>query len=245
MFNGFSKEAIGFLKDIRVNNEKEWFEPRKKLYLDELFYPMKELCTEISSPFMKLPAMIAKAGRIYADPSFPPYRKYRENLWIIVKHEAYDWSKTPSLFFELSGDGAVFGFKITHPTASVMEAFRHKIVSDDGDFLKLVKRLERSGVVIGGEEYKRPKPCDAQQAERFFRKKALLMTVTVSDDDPLLYSPELAETVKKTFKRLLPVNELFDELVAQAEAEKLALKKAETVTPDPEMPKAPDVDFMW
>lgn len=245
MFKGFSKEAIAFLKDIRVNNEKEWFEPRKQLYLDELFHPMKELCAEVSAPFMKLPSMIARAGRIYADPSFPPYKKYRESMWIIVKHEAYDWSKTPSLFFEISGDGAVFGFKITHPSAPVMEAFRQKIVTDDGDFFKLAKRIERSGIVIGGEEYKRPKPCTVPQAERFCKKKSLLMTLTVSESDPLLYSPKLSETVRDTFKKLLPVNELFDEFVAQAEAEKLALKLAAAAQPEPEMPKAPDVDFMW
>lgn len=242
MFKGFSTEAVGFLKDIRIHNDKEWFEPKKQLYLDELYHPMKELCAEVSKPFMKLPGMLARAGRIYADQGFPPYKKYRESMWIIVKHEAYDWSKTPSLFFEISGEGAVFGLKLTYPTAATMEAFRQKITTDEGDFLKLAKRIERAGITIGGDEYKRPKPCPDPAAERFFRKKSIRMTVTLSEDDPLLYSPELADKVGKTFKKLLPVNELFEELVAQTEAEKLAQKLAAS---EPEMPKAPDVDFMW
>ena len=245
MFEGFSREAVDFLAGIREHNEKEWFEEHKDIYLKEVYRPMKELCAEVSKPFMKIDGMMSKAGRIYSDPNFPPYRKYRENMWLIVKHDAWDWSKTPSLFFELSGSGSVFGFKITHPTAATMENFRRKIVTDDDDFLKLAARIEKSGIVIGGDEYKRPKLCDYEKAERFFKKKSLNMTVTLTPDDEMLYSKELSERVVKTFKKLLPVNELFEELVAQAEAEKLTLKLAARTAAEQEMPHAPADDFMW
>ena len=36
MFEGFSKEAFDFLFDIRINNNKEWFEPRKKIYTQHI-----------------------------------------------------------------------------------------------------------------------------------------------------------------------------------------------------------------
>ena len=243
MFSGFSREAVRFLADIRINNNKEWFEAHKQIYLDEVYHPMKELCAEISEPFMKISGMMSKAGRIYSDPNFPPYRKYRENMWILVKHETWDWSKTPSLFFELSGDGALFGLKLTHPAAAVMEKFRQRLTSDGGELIKLIKRLERGGITFGGEEYKRPKPCPDKACERFFRKKSLLMTVTLTADDEALYSRELAGKIIKVFKKLLPLNEMLEGFAAEAAAEKAAAKEA--AYSEAEMPKAPAEDFMW
>ncbi|MBR4554741.1 MAG: DUF2461 family protein [Ruminococcus sp.] len=245
MFKGFSRSATEFMAELRIHNEKEWFEPRKEVYMSELYRPMKELCAVVSGPFMKISGMMAKAGRIYSDPNFPPYRKYRDNMWIVVKHETYDWSKTPSLFFEFSAEGAVFGMKLTYPSAAVMENFRQKIISDEGVFFRQAKSIERAGIKISGDEYKRLKPCPVPEAERFFRLKNISMTVSIPADDDRLYSPELADHIIKVFKKLLPVNELFEELAAQAAAEKLALKTAALVQQEISMPEAPKEDFMW
>lgn len=246
MFEGFSEEAFGFLTDVRANcNNKEWFEASKQIYLNKLFYPMKELCSEVSAPFMKIGGMMSKTGRIYSDPNFPPYKKYRDTMWFIVKHEAYDWSKTPSLFFELSAEGAVFGVKITHPAAPVMEKFRQRLISDNGELLNLLGQLERAGFTAGGEEYKRPRPCPEKSAERYFQFRSFRMTETLGSDNELLYSSALAEKLIKVFEKLLPVNELFEAFASEAEAEKLAAKAAASQPPETGMPKAPDVDFMW
>ena len=245
MFTGFSEEAIAFLRDIRIHDDKDWFETHKKTYTDKLYHPMKELCAEVAAPFSKKYFMMSKTGRIYTDPNYPPYRKYRDNMWFVVRHEAWDWSKTPSLFFDLTGDGAVLGFKITHPAAPVMEKFRQRIVSDGGEFFKLVKKLERAGMVIVGDEYKRQKPCESDEARRFYQKKALSITMTLPADSDILYKPELAKYIGKVFRQLLPVNDMFDEFALQADAEKLAAKAAASEPSAPEMPKAPDRDFMW
>ena len=242
MFIGFSKEAFDFMNCIRLSGSKEWFEEHKKIYLDCVFHPMKELSGEVFEPFKDIKGMMCRACRIYSDPNFPPYRSYRDKMWIIMKHETYDWSKTPSLFFELSAEGAVFGLKLTHPAAAVMEKFRQRTVTDGGEFIKLAESLESSGYTIGGDEYKRPKPCDNASAERFFKKKSLVITRSVPLGDELLYSPKLAEAVIETFKKLLPINEMFEEFVSQALKEKAESKAAAY---EPELPKAPTADFMW
>lgn len=243
MFTGFSEEAVRFLAELAVRDDKEWFEEHKKIYTEQLYRPMKELCEELFKPYSKIDTMMSKAGRIYRDPNFPPYRRYREEMWLIIKHEAWNWSTTPSMFFELSGSGAVFGFKISHPTAATMENFRQKIVTDEGDFLALAKRLRRRGFDIGGDEYKRPKPCPLPEAEGFFKKKSLMITKSIPPS-AALYAPELAGEVAKAFKAVFPVNELFDALAAQAEADKLAAKLTAQAEAEA-MPQAPKEDFMW
>ena len=112
MFEGFSKEAFDFLFDIRINNNKEWFEPRKKIYTQHIYEPLKALTAEIFKPFENT-GMISKTGRIYRDESYPPYLHYRDTLWIYIRYNAWDWSKTPTLYFEISPEGAEFGFRIS------------------------------------------------------------------------------------------------------------------------------------
>ena len=85
MFQGFSHEALDFLLGIRFNNDKEWFEPRKKIYTEKVYEPMKALAEEIYAPFEKT-GMICKAGRIYRDEKFPPYLHYRDTTWIYVRY---------------------------------------------------------------------------------------------------------------------------------------------------------------
>lgn len=245
MFEGFSKESLEFLRGIRENNNKQWFEDNKKTYLDCVYHPMKELCEELYNPFSNIPGMMSKAGRIYRDEMYPPFKKYREDMWLVIRREAYYWSRTPSLFFELSADGAVFGFRISKPEAGVMELFRSRLEQAPEYFLGLVKILEEDfGVIFEGEEYKRPKPCRIKDAERFFSKKGLTAFVKVTNKKTL-YSPKLAKRVAEVFDALFPLNEMFNDLVGEYEIEK-AIRIAEASQPPvPEMPKAPTTDFMW
>lgn len=245
MFKGFDADALSFMQGIRKNNNKQWFEENKKTYIDKVYHPMKELCKELFVPFAEDATMMAKAGRIYRDEFFPPYLKYREEMWIIIKHEAFHWNRTPSLFFELSGDGATFGLKIPKPEAGVMELFRQKLIQSPDYFLSLVKILEEDfGITVGGDEYKRAKPGAFEGAERFFKKKGLTFYVTVKSKREL-YSRKILEHTAMVFDALFPLNEFFHELVGEYEVHKAKQLIESTTEPQPEMPKAPVNDFMW
>lgn len=245
MFEGFSKEALDFLLGIKFNNNKEWFEERKNIYTDKVYEPLKALGEEIYAPFSETDGMIYKVGRIYRDEKFPPYLHYRDTMWIYVRYEAYWWNKTPTLYFELSPEGAEFGFRIAKPEAAVMERFRSQLTEDCKPFLEMIDKLEADGIEIGGEDYKRKKPCTVPEAERFFLKKGLSAFVKVSGRE--LYSHKLAEHVIKVFKELMPLNNYFHELVETEELAKAVIREDTPETPEEpiNMVKAPDVDFMW
>ena len=246
MFEGFSQEALDFLLGIRLNNNKEWFEPRKQTYIDKVYEPMKALGEELFKPFADVDGMMYKVGRIYRDESFPPYLHYRDVMYIYVRYEAYWWNKTPTFYFELSPEGAEFGFRISKPDASVMERFRAQLTEDHKPFLALIDELEkRYGVTIGGDEYKRRKKCTVPEAERFFLKKGLSAYVRVSDRKEL-FSTRLLEHANELFQAFVPLNDYFHELV-EIDALAKALEKEAETSPEPEvnMVKAPEVDFMW
>lgn len=245
MFNGFSKDAFDFLFGIRMNNSREWFEPRKKIYTKELYEPLKELNKIICEPFEKY-GMISKTGRIYRDEHFPPYLHYRDRLWIDIRYQSYYWSRTPALFFEISPEGVEFGFCIPAPLAAVMEKFRTHITENTAEFLGYAESLRKFGIEFGGDEYKRPKKCTVPEAEEFFLKKGLSATKKISDISKLAV-PEIADEIIDVFRLVMPLNELFHEFVNLTECEK-AMQKIDAMTaetPAAENIKAPDVEFMW
>lgn len=248
MFQGFSQEALDFLLGIRLNNSKEWFEPRKSIYTEKIFEPMKALAEELFVPFQDTEGMMYKAGRIYRDANFPPYLHYRDTMWIYVRYDAWYWNKTPTLFFELSPEGAEYGFRIEKPEASVMERFRSQLSEDHEPFINMVNEVvEKFGLTIGGEEYKRKKPCNVPEAEQFFLKKGLSLSKKVGAGD-ILFSHKIAEEAVEAFEGLREINDYFHEIVEINDLAKALEKEAKkTAEPEPEikMVKAPEVDFMW
>ncbi|MBQ1464223.1 MAG: DUF2461 domain-containing protein [Ruminococcus sp.] len=242
MLSGFSRETFKLLLDIRNNNNKEFFEANKQTYLDFVYEPMKALGDEISAPFSDS-GMIHKTGRIYRDAGFPPFLHYRDNMYFYMLYPAMYWIKSPVLYFELSPEGADFGFRISKPEAAVMERFRADLAQSPEDFLKLMKKLKRAGLEVGGEEYKRIKPGSTKDTEEYYRKKGLSVSMTVTDPQKLC-SPELANTVIKVFRQVMPVNDMFHELVT-LQAQARALEKEAAMQPEEEIVKAPAQDFMW
>lgn len=246
MFEGFSKEAFDFLFDIRINNNKEWFEPRKKIYTQHIYEPLKALTAEIFKPFENT-GMISKTGRIYRDESYPPYLHYRDTLWIYIRYNAWDWSKTPTLYFEISPEGAEFGFRISKPVAAVMEHFRGDIADNPEYFTELIQMLRDNNIEIDGEEYKRKKKCTVPEAEELFLKKGLSAYRKITDLSEL-NKPELAEEIIEVFRLTMPLNDYFHGVVNKVEADKIR-EKLEMLSVDDSADlngvKAPDVEFMW
>ena len=106
-----------------------------------------------------------------------------------------------------------------------------------------MKKLKRAGLEVGGEEYKRIKPGSTKDTEEYYRKKGLSVSMTVTDPEKLC-SPELAKTVIKVFRQVMPVNDMFHELVT-LQAQARALEKEAAMQPEEEIVKAPAQDFMW
>ncbi|MBQ8959685.1 MAG: DUF2461 family protein [Ruminococcus sp.] len=230
---------------IRLNNNKEWFEAHKEIYTKSIYEPLKELGEELYAPFAETEDMMYKVGRIYRDANFPPYLHYRDVMWIYVRYNAMWWSKTPTLYFELSPEGAEFGFRIAKPDAVIMERFRSRLTEDPQPFLRMIGELKSGhGVRIGGEEYKRRKPCTVPEAEEFFLKKGLSAYLRVEDPKEL-FSRKIAEHTAELFQALVPLNDFFHELVQIEELSKALIREDVPDQPGPEMVKAPTQDFMW
>lgn len=210
MFTGFSPETVDFLWGIRLNNNREWFQSNKSNYTKYLYEPMKALGQSLSEVIADKPGELLKVSRIYRDARLHPPVPYKESLWICIRKDVQWWADNPCLYFEITPDGISYGFFFWHPQTALWERFRKEIAAEPAPFLQLIADVEeKTGVKIQAECYKRPKPCDNPDLERFFGWKGAIECTVRQEFGESTFHPELDERVKDFFEKVWPLYEYF------------------------------------
>ena len=214
MFTGFTPETVDFLWGIRMNNNRDWFLEHKKQYTDALYEPMKALGQAVFQPFLDKPGNILKVSRIYRDARLHPPTPYKESLWLCIRQEVDWWAENPCLYFEITPEGASYGFFYWKPRTAVLETFRQQISAKPDEFLKLIRDTEAAtGVSVTAQCYKRPKiPENPALAPYFAWKGEIGCTRSIEPGDAL-FGPQLEGEVKDFFEKLTPLYEYFNQYV--------------------------------
>ena len=212
MFEGFSPETFDFLWGIRMNNNRDWFLANKPQYVKKLYEPMKALGKELFEPFLDKPGNLLKVSRIYRDDRLHHPDPYKESLWICIRQDVEWWAENPCLYFEIRPEGVSYGFFIWRPRTSALEAFRKTITERSDEFLRLIKKTEKAtGVPITADCYKRPKPTDKKELERFFAWRGAIDCTVTEEPGENLFTPELAVRVRDFFEKLIPLYDFFNQ----------------------------------
>ena len=212
MFNGFSPETFDFLWGIRMNNNRDWFMANKPQYVKTLYEPMKALGKELFQPFQEQPGTVLKVSRIYRDARMHHPDPYKESLWICIRQDVEWWAENPCLYFEIRPEGVSYGFFFWQPRTAVLESFRRDITERSELFLEMIRGVEAStGVPITARCYKRPKPTDNPELERFFAWRGAIGCEITEEPGEWLFTPELKERVSAFFEKLLPLYQYFNQ----------------------------------
>ena len=206
MFEGYSPETVDFLWGIRLNNNREWFLEHKSDYVKYLYEPTKALGQEIFGLVADRPGTLVKVSRIYRDARMHHPVPYKESLWICLRQDVEWWAENPCLYFEICPDGISYGLFLWKPKTATMEAFRRHIAAYPGEFLNLIAQTEAAvGMPISAETYKRPKPTDNPDLERFYAWKGQIGCVIEQAPGPDIFGPELKDRVADFFEKLTPL----------------------------------------
>ena len=211
MFTGFTPETVDFLWGIRMNNNRDWFLEHKKQYTDTLFEPMKALGKDLFQPFLARTGDVLKVSRIYRDARMHPPEPYKESLWICIRQDVEWWAENPCLYFEINPEGVDYGFFIWRPRTATMEDFRRQVSAQPDEFLELIRSTEAAvGMEISADLYKRPKPCDNPDLQRFFYWKGQIGCTRHEDFSEATFGPELGARVGEFFEKLIPLYDYFN-----------------------------------
>ena len=214
MFTGFTPETVDFLWGIRMNNNRDWFLEHKKQYTDALYEPMKALGQAVFQPFLDKPGNILKVSRIYRDARLHPPTPYKESLWLCIRQEVQWWAENPCLYFEITPEGASYGFFYWKPRPAVLEDFRNRISAKPEEFLKLIRDTEAAtGQPVTAQCYKRPKVPENPALAPYFAWKGEIGCTRSLEPGENLFGPQLEDEVKDFFEKLTPLYEYFNQYV--------------------------------
>jgi uncharacterized protein (TIGR02453 family) len=214
-FTGFSEGTLKFLRGVRKNNSKIWFDAHRSDY-DEFYVASgKSFVEAVGTRLMKLaPEIVAEPKingsifRINKDVRFSKdKRPYKDHLDFAFWHGEKK-SSSSSLFFRVSPDGVFIGTGFHQGCPEHLKALRASVADPESakPLATVAKKLRKSGYELHGKHYKRfPRgvPDDGPAAE-FLLHNALY--VVTEDKAAVACDPGLLDRCFKHWKAALPLH---------------------------------------
>ncbi len=213
-FTGFYKETFVFLRSLKANNSKKWFDLHKNDYHEFLLNPLKSLVSDLSGfmltidPYFEVsPAVNKTISGIYRDTRFTKDKSpYKTTSWITFKRPKKDWKDSPAYFFELSSDSYRFGMGLYSASPNTMRLFREAIDENPKEFNKAISFYGRQDVFhIEGDQYARIMDKRKSSEILDWHQRKNLYLVCNNNVDEKLFSKELVGNLASSFSLLEPL----------------------------------------
>lgn len=221
-FTGFRPEAVDFLVELRQNNDRSWFQPRKADYERLLKEPMEALVVALAERFeargLPLEADPKRSvSRIYRDTRFAKDRSpYKTNIYArfpwIGRGSDHDTSDDgghgPGGYFNVMPGESYVGGGMWAPEKPRLDAFRTAILEEPDRVRAALEDpafLAEFGPVHSHEALKRVPPGlppDHPMAE-MLKFKDVVFGHGLSDDE--IQSPELPDILADAYAAAVPV----------------------------------------
>jgi uncharacterized protein (TIGR02453 family) len=221
-FSGFSVKSLAFLKALKKNNDKLWFEAHKHEYEQHILQPMQQLVADLGEFMLTIdpqievrPAVNKTISRIYRDTRFSRDKSpYKTAMWITFKRPGEGWQERPAYFFELAPDSYRYGMGFYAASKDTMDALREFIDAKPKEFQKAVSFLSKQkDFTIEGELYKRPLRKDASKEILGWYQRKNVYLVCNRKIDKRLFSKQLEDDLRTGFILLAPLYRFFEGLV--------------------------------
>ena len=218
-FRGFDPDALQFLVDLALNNERTWFQARKADYERLLKLPLEAFCDALGDEFraqgVPLESDAKKSPfRIYRDVRFSKDKSpYKTNIaasfaWTGGSGRAggADWAGAGG-YFHMAPEGTYIGGGMWHPEPARLAAFRTAV---DQEPERALAALEDTGFrarfePVHGDTLKRPPAGYAPDHPRIELLKLKDVTFGRQLGDEEIFSVDLPRILAADFAAAVPV----------------------------------------
>jgi uncharacterized protein (TIGR02453 family) len=229
-FPGFPAEGLQFLRDIEVNNNKEWFQANKPTYEAALLAPAQDFVAALGSRLQELdPATVIDTRtdgrgvlmRFYRDTRFSKDKSpYKTNIAGIFTDGAGKKMNRPAYGFHMGADSMELLAGMFKFSKEQLAAYR-EAVADDKSGAELVEILQKLGAAgnyhLAGEHYKRvPAGYEADHPRAELLRYAGLYAYPSALDGDVLNSPQLVDISMDHFTTMAPIYQWLSTYVANA-----------------------------
>ncbi len=214
-FEGFPSAGFSFLRSLKKNNEREWFQPRKATYQELLVRPLQLLTAELGQELQEEAPGYSfdpkrSIFRIYRDTRFSgnqdPYKTHIAASYSFrtAKKEAME---EPGFYFHLEPGSVFVGGGIYMPSSAQLRLIRDSILSRPEAYLAVVKNpafRKRFGGIAGENLKRAPQGMDPEHPLiEHLRHKQFYVGVEL--DPELAQSRKLIAQVVRDYRLALPL----------------------------------------
>jgi len=214
-FQGFSLKAFRFLKDIKKNNNKRWFEAHRGAYEQYLLQPLRDLVTDLGDcmlgidlSFEVAPAVNKTISRIYRDTRFSKDKSpFRDCMWITFKRSGKDWARwSAGYFLEINATWYRYGLGFYDAAPDIMAQFRAQLDAEPQKFLRAIDWFGKQDTfALQGETYKRLKGPDKPEPIRTWYNHKSFYLCCNRKNDQAIRSPQLVDDLMTGFGLTAPL----------------------------------------
>lgn len=162
----FKPACFDFLRELKANNERSWFEANKARYHADVRDPMLDFIAAFAEPLAAIsPHFVADPRanggslfRIYRDVRFSPdKRPYKTNAGAHFRHAAGKDAHAPGFYLHLEPDACFAACGIWHPGSEALAHIRNAIVEDPDGWTRITQaKVFRDTFTLRGQSLKRP-----------------------------------------------------------------------------------------
>jgi uncharacterized protein (TIGR02453 family) len=164
MATHFSNDALKFLRGLKRNNDRDWFQARKDVYERELKAPMLALIGEVNDAMIEFAPENVRAPqkaimRIYRDIRFSkdkrPYKIHQAAWWT---RQGLEKTSGGGFYFDVSGTEVTIAAGVFMPEREQLLAIRRHLVEHHAELRRLLagKKLKIAMQQIDGLRLTRP-----------------------------------------------------------------------------------------
>jgi uncharacterized protein (TIGR02453 family) len=201
----FSPDLLKFLRELKANNEREWFQANKARYEEVVKEPALAFIEDMGYRLPEVaPHLVADQKsmfRIYRDTRFAKDKTpYKTHVGIYFRHARAADADTAGLYLHLEPGHVFLGAGIWHPQSAGLKRLRDAIVARPDAWREAKVAGEPAWHLADGEALKRPPtgyPADHPLIEDLKRKSfAVVSPLTQRDVTSRGFIDECAERAR-------------------------------------------------
>lgn len=217
-FPGFPPAGVQFFRGLARNNNRDWFQPRKAVFEENVKRPMQELVAALNA------AMMSYAPEYVTDPAKAIYRFYRDTRFSkdkspykqqiaasfprrgLVRHEG------AGFYCAVSHKEVAVGGGIYMPSPETLLAVRQHIAARHEQFQRITstRAVRQLFGELQGEQLSRPPKGFPKEhpAEDLLRMKQFLLYIEIPAD--IVTTPKLFREIETRFRAMAPFLEFLN-----------------------------------
>jgi uncharacterized protein (TIGR02453 family) len=223
-FSGFPLKSLDFLRKIRNNNNKEWFEAHRAEYEKLILEPSRAFVEEMGDHLMALeptinaePKINKSLFRIFRDTRRMGSNKepLKSRIGIIFWQGRAKRLQSSSFYMHFSPDELFVSAGVRWFEKPLLDAYREYILDEQRRVAlhKLLEYLQAKGYKILPEGYKRfPRGFDSSMEAVELSLYKGMASYIVLDPSLLIEGEKLIDTLYKIYEDMLPLQQIMYEI---------------------------------